>query len=615
MSAVRDRASKVCVNCHARKVKCDLQTSPDGVCSNCHRLRQPCIERQGARKKRPTTSHRESLNADTESQQTSTICPQETAPSQSAGVQSDRPSSRPAAQGSGVVSHCSSMYYGEYSEAATFDENLAVTSSHVRDTLLEPLRADAPPRLVVFRAWAEAYMSHAFHHCPVLEQQDLTDSPPSVVLQKAISMVANLMRHDPHAPEIATELYERIKILICTNSELDPVQNLKILCLLTLWNCRPSTPVSVDGPWYWIGVGLRLVVQMGLYQESTYLNRTDASCLRRMFWYLRNSESLHVSCWGYPPHLRPRDFDIKLPTVDDFGTQIFQGLWFIESTKLCTITSRVSELQAERRLILPEEHTEVKTALYDWTSGLPVELQLYDSNGSRNAYCRSVSELAIQYFVTIVLSEFLKYRENPKSCQGVITSLLAGSCGATLYDEIFCRDESVFLPQVHGFFCLALALPLLDYHPQSAKRVTERKRHLTVLRSVLTAISDRYGDAKMSLRMIDYRQGIMARTARPSDACDSVPEPQAFLEARRLFPFPRTFCDNMDLLESSTGVGDLFSVNNFAPMSDDASYNFTWLDAFGLDHSNANLDINDFPWLGEFGLDPSSVDLDISGSN
>lgn len=172
----------------------------------------------------------------------------------------------------------------------TFDENLAVTSSYARDTLLESLRADAPPRQVVFRAWAEAYMSHAFHHCPVLDQRDMSDSPPSVVLQKAISMVANLMRHDLQAPKVATELYERIKILICMNSEPNPVQTLKILCLLSFWSCRPSTPVSVDGPWHWTGVGLRLAVQLGLCRESTYLNRPEASCLRKIFWYLRVNE-------------------------------------------------------------------------------------------------------------------------------------------------------------------------------------------------------------------------------------------------------------------------------------------------------------------------------------
>ncbi|KAF2727893.1 putative acetamidase regulatory protein [Polyplosphaeria fusca] len=405
-------------------------------------------------------------------------------------------------------------------------------------------------------------------------------------------MVANLMRHNPRAPDVATELYERIKLLICTNSEPDPAQTLKVLCLLTLWNCRPSTPVSVDGPWHWLGVGLRLAVQMGLHRESTYLDRPNASCLRRIFWFLQNSESLHVSCWGYPPHLRPPDFDVKLPTLDDFDIRIFEGLWFIESTKLCTITNRVSELRAERRPIRAEEHAEFKTALFDWTSELPVELQLYDSNGSRNAYRRPVSELAIQYFVAIILSEFLKYRENPKSCQGVITSLLAGSCGATLYDEIYCRDESVFLPQIHGFFCLALALPLVYYNPQSATRVAARKRDLEVLHSVLTTISDRYGDGKMFLRMIDRLQMNVARTALPSELCDSVSEPEALLEAHRLFPFPRTFCDNMDLLEPSAGVDDLFSVNEFAPMFDDAIFDLTWLDAIGIALGDESMDIS-----------------------
>ncbi len=86
--------------------------------------------------------------------------------------------------------------------------------------------------------------------------------------------------------------------------------------------------------------------------------------------------------------------------------------------------------------------------------------------------------------------------------------------------------------------------------------------------------------------MIDHLQRNVARTARPSEACDSVPEPEAFLEAQRLFPFPRTFCDNMDLLEPSAGAGDLFSVTNLAPMSDDASFDFTWLDTVGLELGN-----------------------------
>ncbi|KAI0543367.1 hypothetical protein F4679DRAFT_569071 [Xylaria curta] len=590
MRPIRDRSSKVCISCHARKVRCDLQTSPDGVCRNCRRSRQPCIERQGARR-RPNTRHQTRSNVDAESQPSSRV--RDTATDQTAATESDSPSTSSRAQGARFISHCSTNYYGEYTEAATFDESLAVTSSYARDALLESIQTDAPPRPVIFRAWVEAYMTHSFHHCPVLEQRDLSDSLPSVVLQKAISMVANLTRLDPRGPKIATELYERIKILICMNSELEPVSVLKVLCLLALWNGRPSTPVSVDGPWHWTGVGLRLAIQMGLHRESTYLERADASCLRRMFWFLRNSETLYVSCWGYPPHLRSQDFDVNLPTLDDFAVHPFQGTWFIESSKLCRITDRVSKLQVERRPINDEEFSEIKAALCDWSGCLPIELRLFDANGNRNTYCRVVSELMIQYFVTIVLGEYLKYTENTRSYQGVITSLLAASCGTILYDEIYCRDESVALPQVHGFFCLALTLPLIYYKPQSSAKIASRKRDIEVLRSILMAISDRFGDGRLYLRMIDHLQRNVAETATSSEARDGVPEPEAFLGAHRLFPFPRTFCDYMDLLEPSADGDVLFSWGDWAaPMPDNDAFDFTWLDAFGLGPDNIDIDFS-----------------------
>lgn len=138
-------------------------------------------------------------------------------------------------------------------------------------------------------------MTNAFHHCPVVEQKDISDSPTSVVVQKAICMIANLMRQDPIGPKLAGELYERVKILICTNSEPDPVHTLETLCLLSLWSNKPSNPVSLDSPGHWIGVATRLALQIGLHREATYLNRSDASCLRRIFWSLHVCRSLPIN--------------------------------------------------------------------------------------------------------------------------------------------------------------------------------------------------------------------------------------------------------------------------------------------------------------------------------
>jgi hypothetical protein len=94
--------------------------------------------------------------------------------------------------------------------------------------------------------------------------------------------------------------------------------------------------------------------------------------------------------------------------------------------------------------------------------------------------------------------------------------------------------------------------------------------------------------------MIDHfqRKVDMDRTTRPSEARDSAPEPQAFLEAQRLFPFPRTLCDNMDLLEPSAVADDLFSLNDLDFMSNDAIFDFTWLDSLGMDFGDGNMDLS-----------------------
>lgn len=281
-----------------------------------------------------------------------------------------------------------------------------------------------------------------------------------------------------------------------------------------------------------------------------------------------------------------------MATLEDFGGQLFQGLWFIESTKLCTIASRVSELRAERRQIYLEEHADVESSLVHWITDLPLDFRLFDQNGNRNAYIRQVSELATQYFVTIITNEFLRYKESPPSSQGIIASIVAGSCGAVLYDEILARDDTIFLPHTHGFFCLALALPLLHYVPQSPTRAATRERELGTLRSVLTTNFDRWGDAKLYMRMIDRLQSNMASNVRQMGSRNEATDGQSLLEAQRLLPFPRAFCENLDLLKPSTCINEHFSVNDFA-MSDDGLFDLTWLESMGVALGNTGFGFDD----------------------
>jgi hypothetical protein len=188
----------------------------------------------------------------------------------------------------GFTTHCSTAYYKEVADTSkSFDEFTMGSSSSSRNALTEVIRADVPPQPTLFKAWADAYMTQAFHHCPIVDEKDILNPTSSTILHRSICLVGNAMRHDPNGPTLAQEYYQKIKLLIYADQERDVVQLLKALCLISLWSSKPSNPISLDGCWHWIGVATRLAFEMGLHRESTYQNRPNASSLRRIFWQLR----------------------------------------------------------------------------------------------------------------------------------------------------------------------------------------------------------------------------------------------------------------------------------------------------------------------------------------
>lgn len=187
----------------------------------------------------------------------------------------------------GFTTHCSTAYYKEVANTSkSFNEPTMGSSSYQRKALREVIGADVPPRPTLFKAWADAYMTQAFHHCPIIDKKDILNPTSSTILHRSICLVGNAMRHDPNGPTLAQEYYEKIKLLIYADQERDVVQLLKALCLISLWNSKPSNPISLDGCWHWIGVATRLAFEMGLHRESTYRNRPNTSSLRRIFWQL-----------------------------------------------------------------------------------------------------------------------------------------------------------------------------------------------------------------------------------------------------------------------------------------------------------------------------------------
>lgn len=289
--------------------------------------------------------------------------------------------------------------------------------------------------------------------------------------------------------------------------------------------------------------------------------------------------------------LRCRDSDVHLPTLQDFEVVNLQSHVFIQSTKLYKILSSISELRTERRPIEPQEINNIQSSLHNWISQLPPELQLFDATGDRTKYFRPALEAMIQYFVAIIISEFLRFRDKERPWRMTIPAVVAASCAAALYDEIHCRDQAIFLPAMTGFFCLAIALPLIHHIAASSEKETARKRGLEVLRAILRKMQDRFGDAQLALRLMEKLEESIKESPR-RQYCGEENLQEACVSVRNLFPFPSSICDNMDLLEQEhLLIGGSYTeivMPASSWSSDNGIFDTSLMDLFLLDQHGGN---------------------------
>ena len=109
----------------------------------------------------------------------------------------------------------------------------------------------------------------------------------------------------------------------------------------------------------------------------------------------------------------------------------------------------------------------------------------------------------------------------------------------------------------------------------------------------------------MALRMIDDLENKVKRTMRrqtepePSNRMGEPEgvEPETSFDIHdfhRIFPFPPSLCDNMDLLKLLVAPNDQFLADHLNPIEtwpgDHTTFDFTWMDWFEMDFDNADME-------------------------
>ena len=251
-----------------------------------------------------------------------------------------------------------------------------------------------------------------------------------------------------------------------------------------------------------------------------------------------------------------------------------------EALRLSDTMAMIVEINSGQSPLNQDTAAAMVARLCDWLQNLPEELRLYDSLGKRRSFYRPVCDLHITFFVIIILLQLADNRAR-RSCIAA-SSLTASLCIARLYEEIHCREETARLLQIHGFFCMVAAVPLICCPRQSQEDDLAREEALGVICQVLGRMKTRYGGSDLVLRKISRLENDVKKDSEhgPHDQVSSAGEYSMWatfsIRGRldELFSFPPSFCRHVDFSEAEgtnfatqsrtepEGISELFPGND-----------------------------------------------------
>ncbi|KAI9775032.1 MAG: Transcriptional activator of fatty acid utilization [Geoglossum umbratile] len=370
----RQRASRACETCHARKVRCDAASL--GVpCTNCVAFAIECKIPTPKRKKAPARS-KDSPDSDRgESTQ------EKSPPAGSPGAFSRTTAAYNPQDGTPPTSYTDAQvaeqaatyaqfmkpkfarapikeagrvaYLGESSNLSllvhdrhgTTDvvhyplpEN--VRGSRARLTELDNLEIDIlhqrgafllPPRALCDEL-VEAFFKWVFPIVPVINRSRFmrryrdSKNPPSLLLLQAILLAGSRVCTNPQLMDAngsttpaAMTFYKRAKALYDANYEDDRVTIVQALILMG-WYWEGPEDVTKN-VFYWSRVATIVAQGSGMHRsvEGSQLSRADKRLWKRIWWTLFTRDRSVAVALGRPVHINTDDSDVEMVSEDDFN--------------------------------------------------------------------------------------------------------------------------------------------------------------------------------------------------------------------------------------------------------------------------------------------------------
>ncbi|KAH9868897.1 Cutinase transcription factor 1 alpha [Plenodomus biglobosus] len=369
----RQRASRACETCHARKVRCDAASL--GIpCTNCTAFSIECRIPQPKRKKtqgpRTKTEGSERAESEERSPASASVEPRDRPALYNSedGTPSTTLSSAYAAQ---QATHNGTYvqfmkpkfarapikeagrvaYLGESSNLSllvhdhgTTDvvhyplpenvrgakarvnemDNMEIEILHQRGAFLLPPRALCDELVEAFFKWV-APVVPVINRSRFMRQYRDPKNPPSLLLLQAVLLAGSrvctntqLMDSSGSTTPAAMTFYKRAKALFDANFEDDRVTIVQALILMG-WYWEGPEDVTKN-VFYWTRVAIVVAQGSGMHRsvEGSQLSRSDKRLWKRIWWTLYSRDRSVAVALGRPVAIDPEDSDVEMVSEDDF---------------------------------------------------------------------------------------------------------------------------------------------------------------------------------------------------------------------------------------------------------------------------------------------------------
>ena len=329
----------VCVSCHSKKIKCDLQQQKNNGkndCKNCFSAGRECQIRPSKREKRRKVSKDEAVQ-ETEGMSTGVDAllaadatfqtfteghvshlpvigdsprPPHFSPASLPGIQMRdlQPNASPRSMFQ-HVSHriespasqrqpiCGSLaettptqngdvdagFLQVYAQENQFDADNQALVAQLEHRYSSDLRPDLE------QIFTDTYFTYCYPWCPVLDRDMLSsDVARSPLLANALALASSHIQ-PPLLPHDGSDAYyKRAKTIFYDDEEADETMALKALCLFYWWAPQSPSRVHRHSSWWWTSVIIRHAQQMNIHREpaSDDPNRERINLgLRRRIWW------------------------------------------------------------------------------------------------------------------------------------------------------------------------------------------------------------------------------------------------------------------------------------------------------------------------------------------